>query len=57
MEKFNVTGFIQPAFVYEILNLVPDANGLNDRQMFNFSPEREPMPLDTADLFATFLVV
>ena len=27
----NVTGFIQPAFVYKMLNLVPDADGLNDR--------------------------
>ena len=33
MEKtaFNVTGFIQPAFVYEVLNHVPDADGWNDR--------------------------
>ena len=31
MEKtvFDVTGFIQPAFMYETLNLVPDADGLN----------------------------
>ena len=38
---FNVTGFIQPAFVYEMLNLVPDADGLNDCQLFNFPPERD----------------
>ena len=30
---FNVTGLIQLAFVYEMLNLVPDADGLNDRQL------------------------
>ena len=43
MEKtaFNVTGFIQPAFVYEMLNEVPDADGLNDRQLFDFPPERD----------------
>ena len=43
MEKtaFNVTGFIQPQFVYEMLNLAPDADGLNDRQLFDFPPERE----------------
>ena len=67
MEKtaFNVTGFIQPAFVYEMLNLVPDADGLNDRQLFDFPPERElllddlevPMPPDTPDLLQTFLAV
>jgi hypothetical protein len=30
MEKtaFNVTGFIQPAFVYEMLNNVPHADGV-----------------------------
>ena len=38
---FNVTGFIQPAFVYEMLNLVPDADSLNDRQLVDFPPERE----------------
>ena len=43
MEKtaFNVTGFIQPAFVYEMLNLKPDSDGLNDRQLFDFPPECE----------------
>ena len=67
MEKtaFNVTGFIQPAFVYKMLNMVPDADGLNDRQMFDFPPEREllldelvvPIPPDTPDLLQTFLLV
>ena len=55
---FIVTGFIQPVFVYEILTLTPDADGLNDRQLFHFPPEREllldnlvvPMPSDTPDL-------
>ena len=62
---FNVTGFIQPAFVYEMLNQVPDADGLNDRQLFDFPPEREllldelvvPMPPDTPDLLKLFLSV
>ena len=62
---FNVTGFIQPAFVYEMLNLVADADGLNDRQLFDFPPERElhlddlevPMPPDTPDLFQVFLEI
>ena len=62
---FNVTRFIQPAFVYEMLNLVPDADGLNNRQLFDFPPERElflddlevPMPPDTPDLLQTFLAV
>jgi len=38
---FNVASFIQPAFVYEMLNGMPDADGLNDRQLFDFPPERE----------------
>ena len=54
---FNITGFIQPAFVFEMLNS-DDADGLNDRQLFDFPPERElllnelvvPMPADTPDL-------
>ena len=62
---FNVTSFIQPAFMYEMLNLVPDADGLNDCQLFDFPPEREmllddlvvPMPADTPDLLQTFLAV
>ena len=62
---FNVTGFIQPAFVYEMLNLVQDADGLNDRQLFDFPPERElyldelevPMPRDTPDLYQVFLEI
>ena len=36
----NVTVFIQPAFVYEMLNLVPDTDCVNDRQLFNF-PQSE----------------
>ena len=67
MEKtaFNVTGFIQPAFVYEMLNLAPDADGLNDRQLVDFPPERElllnelvvPMPPDTPDLRDVFHII
>ena len=38
---FNISGFIQPTFVYEMLNEVPDADGLSDRQLFNFPPERD----------------
>ena len=59
---FNVTGFIQPPFVYEMLNLVLDADSLNNRQLFDFRPECElllddlevPMP---PDLLQTFLAV
>ena len=48
-----------------MLNLVPDADGLNDRQLFDFPPERElllddlevPMPPETPDLLQTFLAV
>lgn len=64
MEKtaFNITGFIQPAFVYEMLNLTPDADGLNDPQLVDFPSEREmlldelvvPMPSDTPDLLEIF---
>ena len=67
MEKTtsNVTGLIQPAFVYDMLNHVPDADGLNDCQLFDFPPEREilldelvvPMPADTPDLLQTFLAL
>ena len=47
------------------VNHVPDADGLNDRQLFDFPPEREMlldelvvlMPADTPDLLQTFLVV
>ena len=38
---FNVTGFIQPSYVHEMLTKAPDADGLNDRQLFDFPPERE----------------
>ena len=44
--------------------MVPDADGLNDRQMFDFPPEQEllldelvPIPPDTPDLLQTFLLV
>ena len=67
MEKtaFNITGFIQPAFVYEMLNLTPDADGLNDRQLVDFPLEREmlldelvvPMPSDTPDLLEIFEMI
>ena len=41
-----------------MLTLTPDADGLNDRQLFHLPPERElllddlvvPMPSDTPDL-------
>ncbi len=36
---FNITGFIQPAFVFDMLN-GDDADGLNDRQLFDFFPLR-----------------
>ena len=62
---FNVTGFIQPAFVFEMLRSKNDADGLNDRQLFDFPPEREllldelkvPMPSDTPDLKQIFLTL
>ena len=38
---FNVSGFIQPSYVYDILTKSPDFDGLNDRQLFDFPPERE----------------
>ncbi len=37
---FNITGFIQPAFVERML-LADDADGFNDRQLFDFPPERD----------------
>ena len=37
---FNLTGFIQPAFAFQMLNS-PDHDGLNDRQLFDFPPERD----------------
>ena len=44
------------------MNNSHDADGLNDRQLFDFPPEREvfladlevPMPQDTPDLFELF---
>lgn len=60
---FNVTGFIQPSYVHDMLTNAPDADGLNDRQLFDFPPERElfleelkvPMSSDVADLQAIFI--
>lgn len=54
----NITGFIQPSYVHEMLTKSPDADGLNDRQLFDFPPEREllldelkvPMPPDIPTL-------
>ena len=37
---FNLTGFIQPAFAFQMLNS-PDHDGLNDRQLIAFPPERD----------------
>ncbi len=37
---FNITGFIQPAFVFQMLHSA-DQDGLNDRQLFDFPPERD----------------
>ena len=62
---FNVTGFIQPSYVYDMLTNSPDADGLNDRQLFDFPPDREvflddlkvPMPPDTADLKELFIEI
>ena len=59
---FNVTGFIQPKFVFEMLHAGNDADGLNDRQLFDFPPERElmldelkvPIPTDAPDLKMIF---
>ena len=59
---FNVTGFIQPKFVFEMLHAGNDADGLNNRQLFDFPPERElmldelkvPIPTDKPDLKRIF---
>lgn len=61
---FNITGFIQPCFVFEMLH-ADDRDGLNDRQLFEFPPERDmfldelkvPMPDDIPDLKDVFKVV
>ena len=58
---FNITGFIQPAFVHQMLHS-SDHDGMNDRQLFDFPPERDvfldqlkvPMPEDIPDLKAIF---
>ena len=59
---FNVTGFIQPSFVFEMLHCSNDADGLNDRQLFDFPRESDlllnelkvPMPVDTPSLKRIF---
>ena len=51
--------------MYELLNIAPDADGLNDRQLVDFPSEREmlldelvvPMPLNTPDLQEIFLKI
>ena len=58
---FNITGFIQPAFVHQMLHS-SDHDGMNDRQLFDFPPEHDvfldqlkvPMPEDIPDLKAIF---
>ena len=37
---FNISGFIQPAFVVKML-LSDDADGFNDHQLFAFPPQRD----------------
>ena len=37
---FNISGFIQPAFVEKML-MSDDADGFNDRQLFCFPPQRD----------------
>ena len=37
---FNITGFIQPAFVHQMLHS-RGMNDMNDRQLFDFPPERD----------------
>ncbi len=58
---FNMTGFIQPTFVERLL-LSEDADGFNDRQMFDFPPDRDvhfdelkvPVPDDVPSLHSIF---
>ena len=48
-----------------MLNLIPDADGLNDRQLFDIPLEHElllddlvvPMPSDTPDLQQVFCII
>lgn len=44
---FNISGFIQPAFVEKML-LSDDADGFNDRQLFAFPPQRDVFLKDLA---------
>ena len=44
---FNISGFIQPAFVEKML-LADDADGFNDRQLFAFPPQRDVFLKDLA---------
>ena len=61
---FNIMGFIQPAFVHQMLHS-SDHDGMNDRQLFDFPPERDvfldqlkvPMPEDIPNLKAIFCEV
>ena len=61
---FNITGFIQPAIVHQMLHS-SDHDGMNDRQFFDFPPERDvfldqlkvPMPEDIPNLKANFCKV
>ena len=54
---FNISGFIQPAFVEKML-LSDDADRFNDRQLFAFPPQRDvflkelklPIPQDLPSL-------
>ena len=61
---FNLTGFIQPAFAFQMLNS-PDHDGLNDRQLIAFPPERDvflkdlkvPMPTHIPSLKTLFEII
>lgn len=61
---FNISGFIQPAFVEKML-LSDDADGFNDRQLFAFPPQRDvflsdlalPIPSDLPSLVNVYKVL
>ena len=61
---FNISGFIQPAFVEKML-LSDDADGFNDRQLFVFPPQRDvflkdlalPIPSDLPSLSEVYAIV
>ena len=61
---FNLTGFIQPAFAFQMLNS-PDHDGLNDHQLIAFPPERDvflkdlkvPMPTHIPSLKTLFEII